>query len=104
MINTAQAATGAGPSTRAKFCFWVRQRFACWRAKFAGRLTSDKPPTTISHCCGPNGSASAWEERGMTIPDGCVKPTFQAEDVLILPEATLHCVMPWAAEGGRDVR
>ena len=33
-------------------CFWVRQRFACWRAKFPGRLTSDKPPTTISHCCG----------------------------------------------------
>ena len=52
VIDTAQAATGAGPSTRAKFCFWVRQRFACWRAKFPGRLTSDKPPTTISHCCG----------------------------------------------------
>ena len=60
MTNTVQAATGAGPSTRAKFCFWARQRFACWRAKFAGRLTSDKPPTTISHCCGPWRMGQRW--------------------------------------------
>ena len=53
VINAAHAATGAGPATHAKFCFWVRQRFACWRAKFPGRLTSDLPPTAISHCCGP---------------------------------------------------
>ena len=52
VINAVHAATGAGPATHPKFCFWVRQRFACWRAKFPGRLTSDIPPTTISHCCG----------------------------------------------------
>ena len=30
----------------------MRQRRACWRAKFPGGLTSDFPPTAISHCRG----------------------------------------------------
>ena len=30
---------------------------------------------------------------------GCIKPEFKAGDMLILPEATLHGVVPWRAEG-----
>ena len=33
------------------------------------------------------------------LPDGCIKPEFKAGDILIMPEATLHCVVPWRAEG-----
>ena len=33
------------------------------------------------------------------IPEGCIKPTFTAGDILILPEATLHGVVPWRAKG-----
>ena len=88
VINAVHAATGAGPATHAKFCFWVRQRFACWRAKFPGRLTSDIPPTAISHCCGlrpcsragptvlaltptaaPEDAAPARPCRGLLLPD-----------------------------------
>jgi hypothetical protein len=36
---------------------------------------------------------------GMKVPEGCIKPEFKAGDVLILPEATLHCVVPWRADG-----
>jgi hypothetical protein len=38
------------------------------------------------------------------VPEGCIKPTLHAGDVLILPEATLHGVMPWRAAGGRKRR
>ena len=40
----------------------------------------------------------------MQIPEGCIKPEFKAGDILILPEATLHCVVPWRAEDGRTRR
>eukprot|EP01043_Picozoa_sp_COSAG02_P010894 COSAG02_NODE_393_length_23190_cov_56.721926_12_plen_370_part_00 len=36
---------------------------------------------------------------GGKIPEGCVKPEMSAGDILIMPEATLHCVIPWRAEG-----
>ena len=35
----------------------------------------------------------------MKVPEGCIKPEFKAGDILILPEATLHCVVPWRADG-----
>ena len=37
----------------------------------------------------------------LEVPDGCAKPAFDAGDMLIMPEATLHGVMPWTAAGRR---
>lgn len=45
------------------------------------------------------GSEEAWLSWGGRIPEGSIKPTFRAGDILIMPEATLHCVKPWATEG-----
>lgn len=36
---------------------------------------------------------------GRAIPEGCIKPEFKAGDILILPEATTHCVVPWRTDG-----
>ena len=37
----------------------------------------------------------------LEVPDGCAKPAFDAGDMLLMPEATLHGVMPWTAAGRR---
>ena len=37
----------------------------------------------------------------LDVPDGCVKPVLAAGDVLLMPEATLHGVMPWTTSGRR---
>ena len=51
------------------------------------------------------GSEHAWRSwPDGRLPEGCIKPTFFAGDILIRPEATLHGVKPWVAADGRPRR
>ena len=49
----------------------------------------------------PEQQAQRLTDLPLRVPDGCVKPVFAAGDILLMPEATLHGVMPWTANGRR---